>query len=260
MQTLDSTTNSADTVLSTSGLQTEMDKKVDKTSIVTSVASTSTDDTVPSAKGVFDIFSKAINGNTMKFKADLDDCSELTSSRQVSIQYHTLNSLNKPSKNYGIVLTFSVTEADQLVQYCFENNGGGKIYTRFRNKSNGVYSWSNWYTFNSTNVTDVPMSSLSINNTNAFSEGTITYNVTNGVCNLTLAGLTKNLCSAYQLSTTSFPTPKNKLVTIPIINDVNGEIVGMFYIDSNYSSIPTCHIYKPGCRGFCSISYAVAES
>ena len=60
MQTLDSTTNSADTVLSTSGLQVEMDKKanddevIKKTSLVTSINSTSTDDTVPTSKTVYE--------------------------------------------------------------------------------------------------------------------------------------------------------------------------------------------------------------
>ena len=55
VQTLDSATNSSDTILSTSGLQTEMDKKIDKTSIVTSVDSTSTDTEVPSALATFNL-------------------------------------------------------------------------------------------------------------------------------------------------------------------------------------------------------------
>ena len=54
MQTLDSTTNSADTVLSTNGLQHEVDKKVDKTSIVSSVDSTSTNEQTVGAKLFYD--------------------------------------------------------------------------------------------------------------------------------------------------------------------------------------------------------------
>ena len=54
VQTLDSATNSSDTVLSTSGLQTEMDKKVDKTSIVSSVDSTSTNEQTVGAKLFYD--------------------------------------------------------------------------------------------------------------------------------------------------------------------------------------------------------------
>ena len=53
-QTLDSTTNSADTVLSTNGLQVEMDKKVDKTSIVSSVDSASTNEQTVGAKLFYD--------------------------------------------------------------------------------------------------------------------------------------------------------------------------------------------------------------
>lgn len=54
VQTLDSATNSSDTVLSTSGLQTEMDKKVDKNSIVSSVDSTSTNEQTVGAKLFYD--------------------------------------------------------------------------------------------------------------------------------------------------------------------------------------------------------------
>ena len=53
-QTLDASTNSADTVLSTNGLQVEMDKKVDKTSIVSSVDSTSTNEQTVGAKLFYD--------------------------------------------------------------------------------------------------------------------------------------------------------------------------------------------------------------
>ena len=61
VQTLDSTTNSSDTVLSTSGLQVEMDKKanddevIKKTSLVTSIDSSSTDSEVPSALATFNL-------------------------------------------------------------------------------------------------------------------------------------------------------------------------------------------------------------
>ena len=61
VQTLDSTTNSSDTVLSTSGLQVEMDKKanddevIKKTSLVTSIDSASTDSEVPSALATFNL-------------------------------------------------------------------------------------------------------------------------------------------------------------------------------------------------------------
>lgn len=50
----DLTTLSSNTVLSTQGVSDELDKKVDKTSIVTSVDSTSTDEQIPSAKLLYD--------------------------------------------------------------------------------------------------------------------------------------------------------------------------------------------------------------
>ena len=79
VQTLDSTTNSSDTVLSTSGLQTKMDLKandnevVKKTDITTTIDSTSTDDAVPSAKAVFnlDITNFKMNSSFL-FNSDTD--------------------------------------------------------------------------------------------------------------------------------------------------------------------------------------------
>ena len=111
-----------------------------------------------------------------------------------------------------------------------------------------------------TKVYDVPKTTLSLNNNTAFTDGVITYNVTNGICDLTLAGITNDLCSSYNLSDISFPRPKNNLVTVPLVDDTNGNVVGMFYLDSNYNSLPTCHIYKTNARAFGSISYLVAES
>ena len=64
MQTLDSTTNSSDTILSTSGLQTEMDKKanddevIKKTDITTIINSSSTDSELPSALATFNLLKK----------------------------------------------------------------------------------------------------------------------------------------------------------------------------------------------------------
>ena len=54
VQTLDSTTNSSDTILSTSGLQVELDKKVDKGNIVTTIDSTSTNNEVVGAKTIYE--------------------------------------------------------------------------------------------------------------------------------------------------------------------------------------------------------------
>ena len=61
VQTLDSTTNSSDTILSTSGLQVEMDKKanddevIKKTAITTTIDNSSTDSEVPSALATFNL-------------------------------------------------------------------------------------------------------------------------------------------------------------------------------------------------------------
>ena len=50
----DLTTLSSNQVLSTQGVSDELDKKVDKTSIVTTIDSNSTDDTIPSSKTIYE--------------------------------------------------------------------------------------------------------------------------------------------------------------------------------------------------------------
>ena len=61
----DLTTVSSSTVLSSQGTSNELDKKVDKTSIATSINSTSTDEQVASAKAVNSELDKKLNANEL---------------------------------------------------------------------------------------------------------------------------------------------------------------------------------------------------
>lgn len=54
-----------DTVLSSQGTSDELNKKVDKTSMVTSIDITSTDDTIPSTKAVYDYITDNLNGEVI---------------------------------------------------------------------------------------------------------------------------------------------------------------------------------------------------
>lgn len=232
----------------------EVDNKVNKTDITTTIDNTVTDEQIASARAVLRSKSaihmdESVNPENYEvgawFVEGHDDILLSTSYGHPCSEWHIGYVVTgyeaSDGKGYKIILAIAMS---------------GNCYIKVQRWD----TWTKWINIETTSVADVANSSLSLNNTTAFTEGTITYNVTNGICDLTLAGFTNSICSAYKLSTTSFPTPKNKLVTVPIVNDVNGETVGMFYIDSNYSSIPTCHIYKTSCRGFCSISYKVAES
>ena len=249
----------------------EVDNKVNKADITTTIDSTSTESQVPSASAVYN---NAIKNKNIKTYTSLQQLGIMPGSETLKDIAKSMPDLSMalipitgdvnqslyPAK-YGNLVAYRGN--DNRVEFMFYpttdyiSNAKGLVFVC---SYHGDRDWLfEWHKICTTSVADVSKS-LSLNNTTAFTEGTITYNVTNGICDLTLAGLTNSICSAYKLSTTSFPTPKNKLVTVPIVNDVNGETVGMFYIDSNYNSIPTCHIYKTGCRGFCSVSYTVAES
>jgi hypothetical protein len=110
-----------------------------------------------------------------------------------------------------------------------------------------------------TKVNDIPYTQLQLSGTSIFSEGVITYCVNNGWCNFTFSAFTSALGSSVGLSSSAFPAPVNGLITVPLIDDLSGTVVGMFYIDSQYGSIPRCHVYKAGLRAFASLSYKVEE-
>ena len=70
VQTLDSTTNSSDTILSTSGLQVEMDKKIDKANIVNVLDSTVTNTQLIDGKTLVDKFNSIDNNFSLRYNYD----------------------------------------------------------------------------------------------------------------------------------------------------------------------------------------------
>ena len=80
VQTLDSTTNSSNTILSTNGLQAELDTKENKSNKVTTIDKNSTNDQYPSAKSVYD---SCIKNNNLKTYTDVTQLG-LTSTTSIS--------------------------------------------------------------------------------------------------------------------------------------------------------------------------------
>ena len=171
VQTLDSTTNSSDTILSTSGLQVEMDKKanssdltshtgdsvkhitsaertswngkVDKTNIATSIDSTSTNNEVVGAKAFYDfninnIFNVEANIGfnidtyEQPFIAHVNNNSRVLGTFPTEVTWGAIIQL--PAKGYRAQMLITVQG----------------MYYRIMNS----WTWKPWYKVNATQVTD----------------------------------------------------------------------------------------------------------
>ena len=141
----DLTTTSGTTVLSSAGLQTELDKKanddevVKKTDIVTTIDSTSTDTKVPSAKAVNDIV-KSIYKRKLIGSVDLNDVLD------EGIYYMEQQCTNSPILfGYLNVYRYHESSTSFVLQVVFDYAAGISKNVCFRTKSNDV--WSDWKKF-----------------------------------------------------------------------------------------------------------------
>lgn len=87
VQTLDSTTNSSNTILSTNGLQAELNTKENKSNKVTIIDNSSTNDQYPSAKSVYD---SCIKNNNLKTYTDVTQLG-LTSTTSISDIFNAMD-------------------------------------------------------------------------------------------------------------------------------------------------------------------------
>ena len=254
VQTLDSATNSSDTVLSTSGLQVEMDKKandnevIKKTSLVTSIDSSSTEDTVPGALTVYNAIYNLIGLNK--------GTNVLTVKRQPVTSEGGEIRLEIPATDCDLNGNVVIDSYKNYIRF-FENGGdyrGCKIdLSNMKNRTS-----SNICT---TNISDVPAtdivftdSNVSIVNSNEFCK----YCVKNGVCYVTLNGLTFN--SNYVKGTTFANLPKPVFRQDFTLTNSYGDVsLGKLFLET-YGGI---HLYTDTTpvpdSGFISFSYPVAE-
>ena len=190
VQILGSTTNSSDTVLSTSGLQAEMDKKanddevIKKTDITTTIGSTSTDSELPTAKSVWDSLYKICDPQI------LVDANKPTS----RICEADLNTLNTPAKE-GL----TIAQASLIISANDHDCWNGQIsitvaepsvYVRSVNASS---TWTKWRKLCTTGVADVPVTNIAPSDTTTFvgfkDNTTCNYCVRNGICHVSLWGV-----------------------------------------------------------------------
>lgn len=258
----DLTTVSSSTVLSSQGTSNELDKKIDKTSISTTIDSTSTDEQVASAKTIYGKLTSMDKECKIVYpSSEFTTLSDYINSLEVDRTYFVRCILDDAPVAEGVkqeCVYVIVKHANEyihvLAHSCLHSTTWERSYV------NGSWVENSWKRVCSTSVEDIPKTIINYD-TNVFGQGMIFYEVINGICYVTIMALkAKSLVNNYEISSVAMPKPKHGLVTCPIICDGDGSVIGMFYIDVNFGTLPKCHMYDNVKNGYCSFSYSVAES
>ena len=252
-------------VLSATTTIEELDKKVDKTSIVTSISSTSTDDTVPSAKAVYD---NCIKNNNIKTYTDITQLG-LTTPTTVGAIYNAIPA-NSCLNIYASVTSvtdlplqqglLSITKINTAgFDIILKRSGSGAVTdnTMYIGQLKGTNGTGlSWKKVCATSVKDVAMTSINTFDT-ATMTGTLSYEVVNGICYVYVNYFNNSVTGVNQVICSSLPKPKALTVSVAH-HDRTGTVVALLCLFGG-TSILRGHFYSTkSC--FTSFSYPVAES
>ena len=261
----DMTTTSGTTVLSTSGLKTELDKKANDDEVVkkTDMSTTidSTDDTVPTNKAVYDSLINKVN-NTIVLTTT-DEVNSFNRTYQSFIIYSDVAAAvglpNPPNSTWFCIHLSHIKGFKYPSQIAFEYAGLRKIM--YRVADNGV--WSAWRKIPNTSVADVPVTTI----TNTLVSTKVTFQaadsnaylyVKNGICYVSIWDIT--ILEEANLEVLFNNAPKAAFMVGCTLH--NGyESFGHIFVTTNSTEI---RLNAPsglaGKSGYCSFSYPVAES
>ena len=239
VQTLDSTTNSSDTILSTSGLQTEMDKKIDKSNIL-SVMQDTDNTKVFGAKAIYDTFNqKADKANIYEIKDSNGK------SRHIVIDLPAFNSISGKTTRLFI--------SDNAPTIGLQIWNGNILEKDFRTpviNSNHIFI---------DNKTLTPVSA-NINFTNE--DSSCYYMVANGICYVNLWSM--NITANLNIETLFNDLPTAKTSAQFILSDsIGSKTIGMGWM-SRGSRIIECNarleVGSAKSQGYARFSYPIDES
>ena len=261
-------------VLSATTTIDELNKKVDKTSIVTSISSTSTDDTVASAKAVYD---NAIKDNNLKSYTSVEQLGLTTPTTVGAIYnaiptnsclniYASVNSVTDLPLQQGLL---SITKTNTAgFDIILKRSGAGAVtdnimYIGQLKGADGTRL--TWKRVCTTGVADVPKTTITFSNkTNYknFDDAFSYYYVQNGICYLSiyLQCVSPIRTDTIIECTSGIPKPKTsirKIVTPWELTNYN--VAPIFFCLENKNAF----IIKGGnvgTRYLLQFSYPVAES
>ena len=269
MDSVQATTGSEtnDTVYTSKLTKDELDKKanndevVKKTDITTTIGSTSTDDTVPSAKAVYDSLLNKVNNPIVLNTADeVNNFDMAYQSFIIEPSVAEAVGLPKaPDSTWFCINLSHVKGFKYPSQIAFEYAGIERIM--YRTAHNGV--WHNWRKIPTTSVADVPVTNITTNLVSTKvaldnSDSYATYYVKSGTCYVTIWSL--RLIEACSVETIFNGLPKSTIgVTCPLCNGV--ESFAQVFMSPNSGVIAfNANASLVNKSGYCSFSYPVAES
>ena len=202
-------------VLSATTTIEELDKKVDKTSIVTSVSSTSTDETVPSAKAVYD---NCIKNNNIKTYTDITQLGLTTPTTVGAIYnaiptnsclniYASVNSVTDLPLQQGLL---SITKTNTAgFDIILKRSGAGAVTDNIMYIGQLKGADGTRLTWKRVCTTSVADNEVVLKKSNSPFSGDIYYQTYNGVCYVSICALKNSTMStADQTIITGLPKPK----------------------------------------------------
>ena len=266
---------SSSTVLSTAGLEvelnkkanlddmtTELDKKVDKDSIATVLDDSVTNEQVASAKVVYD---NAIKNKNLKTFTTFEQLG-------ITIGSETLTSIVEAMPDNSIAIlninaNCNTVYPQQYGTLYISRVDSGRVFIRFETSpdrdnfrcqewvsSYGRGAVNTWREVCTTTVADVPVTSVTLPNG---CTGTVSYCVKNGICFVTLVDVTVSDDSdAFLISN---KLPKNcGAYSVGLLSDIAGNIYGRFSVSSGVGDLYV-RVYDNTKTLSGSFSYPVAE-
>ena len=233
-------------------VHTSADEKasyVKKTSVVTTIDDTSTDDKVPSALAVFNAISKLLEckGNTKDldidiyeepFTAHVNSNSGVLGTFPNGVAWGTIIQL--PAKGYRCQMFLSQN----------------KMY--YRTMINKV--WGNWINICTTNTNDIPVTNISMSST-YISNANCKYQVVNGVCYIDFMSGTYKLTSNVNgvILATGLPIPRTGQVCTTYVPwscaDASKQVI--LFVNGNGELILHASVNANATPVFCTFSYPV---
>lgn len=260
----DMTTTSGTTVLSTSGLKTELDKKANNDAVVktadiaTTIDSASTDSKVASAKAVYDTTSKFLKTYTSIKQLGLTSGSETIEDIAKNMESFTrlIAIIEGGTSIYpytnGTLIVEKLNPYRVHFKFCMD-----ELPMVFVGAYHAISGFTGWKRLCTTSVADIPNTPIlsehsSVNINSGF------YSVKNGICYVSLWGVIFSEVGLNKLVKQNLPKAAQH-VSSPIIAANNtGDVIGYAFIDDGLNL--KVHAYQTGLLGYGSFSYPVAES
>lgn len=214
----DLTTLSSNQVLSTQGVSDELDKKVDKTSIVTSIDSSSTDEQVPSAKSVYDNYNIKLNND---YYGVPNVEKGIIFDKNADGSRFTF----RPILNSNIL---QITVDDIKDLFCLFSSGKGTIMGK---------------DICTSEVSDVSLTRINTYESPVASGGEIAYIVKNGICYVNIQSIM--ISKAREVVILSNNMPKCKFIQRCHLIDGGYNYVGGAVIDTNSTQLAVVATGEP---------------